>query len=163
MEIWKEIIEFASFEVSNYGNIRNKRTKKIKKFQINHAGYYRVDLWQNCKKYTKRVNRLVAIAFVPNPNNLPEVNHEDGIKTNNFPSNLKWCTREYNMKHAVKTGLKKPSLGEKNGWSRFTEKDIFKMRELRMLGESLSKIANQFETSKTTISRIVNGRAWNHI
>jgi len=68
--------------------------------------YPQVSLWKDSKQYTKYVHRLVAIAWIPNPLNLPEVNHIDGDRLNNQVSNLEWCTRQGNAIHAVRTGLK---------------------------------------------------------
>lgn len=82
-EIWKSIIEFEGiYQISNCGNVRSiKRSKNLK--QNNSHGYFTVDLYLNGLRKKIRVHRLVAEAFIPNPNNKPEVNHEDGVKTNN--------------------------------------------------------------------------------
>ena len=111
-EIWKDIPEFEGiYEASNMGRIRSVsrivRSGKgdrinptvILKPAIGQWGYEQVCLRKDGKKYAKRVNRLVAQAFIPNPNNLPQVNHIDGDKTNNCVDNLEWCDASYNMKH----------------------------------------------------------------
>ena len=111
-EIWKDIPEFEGiYEVSNMGRIRSLsrivrsgRGNRINptvilKPAIGQWGYEQVCLRKDGKKYTKRVNRLVAQAFIPNPNNLPQVNHIDGDKTNNCVDNLEWCDASHNMKH----------------------------------------------------------------
>ena len=107
MEEWKTIEDFEDYEVSNYGNVRNKITKCLIIGDINNFGYYRVRLHKN--KKTKRFfrHRLVALYFLPNPNNYKFVNHIDGDKSNNTIHNLEWCSQSENEKHAFRTGLKR--------------------------------------------------------
>lgn len=100
-EIWRDVKGYeGQYQVSTWGNVRNTQGKNI--FQEpNHKGYPRVKLFKDGKKKNKRVNRLVAEAFIPNPDNLPQVNHRDGNKKNNSFSNLEWVTQEDNLKHAT--------------------------------------------------------------
>lgn len=119
-EIWMPIDEFYGlYEVSNYGNIRScERTiqyqwrsiwrrqvykpAQIKTHVNQHNGYVYVGLTDKTgKQFSRRVHRLVAIAFIPNPDNLPEVNHEDFNKQNNAVDNLTWCDRLYQNQHAA--------------------------------------------------------------
>lgn len=95
MEIWKSIQGADGYEVSNYGNVRGKR--KMLNKHPNSKGYYRVCI--NNKLYF--VHRLVATAFVENPNGYPIVNHKDEVKTNNLASNLEWCTYKYNSNYGT--------------------------------------------------------------
>lgn len=100
-ENWKPIKNYEQlYEVSSFGNVRNSQNKTLKTKSINSNGYYRVDLWQNNKVKRLFIHRLVAEAFVPNPNNLPCVNHIDMDKKNNNVSNLEWCTQKENMEFA---------------------------------------------------------------
>ncbi len=99
-EIWKDIDGFdGRYQVSSWGNIRNVRG--IMKPYRNKKGYLKIDLCKDGERYKKRVNRLVAEAFIPNPYNLPQVNHKDGNKENNSVSNLEWCTNKENHEHAA--------------------------------------------------------------
>lgn len=114
MGTWSKITECPNYEVSKNGEIR--RGNHIKT-PIEHNGYYTVDLYSNGKRIKRRISRLVAQAFIPNPDGLPDVNHKDGNKLNNSVENLEWVTKSENMQHAIKNGLWHPSygmLGKKN-------------------------------------------------
>lgn len=107
-EEWKDILGYeGKYEVSNLGNVRNAKTNSILCKSIDR--YCGVKLSKNNIKKFKSIHRLVAESFIPNPNNLPQVNHIDGNKLNNCVNNLEWCTRSENMKHAYKFGLEKPT------------------------------------------------------
>lgn len=118
-EIWKDIEGFPGYQVSDLGRVRSfknshngfKETPAVLALSDNSKGYLHCTLVKNGHAYTKRVNRLVGQAFIPNPDNKPEVNHKNGDKTDNRASNLEWNTRLENMEHAMKTGLK--DSGEK--------------------------------------------------
>lgn len=121
-EEWKDIKGYEGlYQVSSLGRVKNleryvraknnslrKNKEKILSFFINKNGYQEATLSKNSKKRLHRVNRLVAEAFIPNPENKPQVNHKDGNKLNNRVNNLEWCTRSENMIHAWKNGLCKP-------------------------------------------------------
>lgn len=94
-EEWKKIDGF-DYEISNFGNLRRLNSNKLRKLQIDKDGYNTVTIWKDGKSHFKRINRLVAEAFIPNPFNLPVVNHKDENKMNNFVENLEWCTVGYN-------------------------------------------------------------------
>lgn len=102
--MWREIKNFENYEVNEFGEIRNKKTKHILKHSINEKGYHKVILSKNNQKFKTGVHRLVAIAFIPNPNNYKEVNHIDENKSNNHYSNLEWCDRKQNIEHSIKSG-----------------------------------------------------------
>ena len=119
IKIWKPIYGYENlYEVSNYGEIRscdryikgNKNSKYLKKGKLisisyNHKGYARVRLSKDNVSKMYFVHRLVAQAFIPNPNNLPQVNHKDEVKSNNKIYNLEWCTNKYN--HNYGTGIER--------------------------------------------------------
>lgn len=99
-EIWKDVDGFEGlYEVSNLGNVRRFDTKKAKVKSLNIYGYPQVNLYKNGKAYLRRVHRLVAIAFIPNPDNLPMINHKDENPCNNVVDNLEWCDAKYNVNY----------------------------------------------------------------
>ena len=108
MEIWKDIEGFEGYQISNYGRVKSlgndkTRKEKILKGSKNGGGYLYVHLWKDGKRTMKKVHRLVAEAFIENPQNLPEVNHKDECKTNNNVLNLEFCDRKYNINYGTRT------------------------------------------------------------
>jgi hypothetical protein len=118
MEIWKDIKGYEGiYQVSNLGRVKSLHIKrsgwellprdttlgKIISYRANPPHYYyQVTLFKNGERKAKRVSRLVAEAFIPNPLNLPQVNHKDMNKKNDCVDNLEWCTNKQNMEHARK-------------------------------------------------------------
>ena len=105
-EIWKPVVGFEKYyKVSNLGNIFSIRSKRLLIVKPKYTGYMDIELNIYGKVYYKRVHRLVAEAFIPNPHHKEQVNHLDGNKLNNKVSNLEWATQSENMIHAYATGL----------------------------------------------------------
>lgn len=100
LEVFRPIKNFEDYEVSNWGNVYSKRTHKMLKPFITGKGYLKVNLNVGGKRIHCRVHRLVAQAFIPNPQNKPQVNHIDGNKLNNSFTNLEWCTNQENVSKA---------------------------------------------------------------
>ena len=108
MEEWKGInATNGMIEVSNLGRVRSLLRGKpyILKTQADKKGYHRLRVTICRTRYSFKLHREVAKAFIPNPCNLPQVNHKDGNKDNNSVSNLEWCTNKENANHAVRMGL----------------------------------------------------------
>ena len=119
-EIWKDIEGYeGAYQISNFGRIKNKI--KILSPQINNCGYLRIILKN--KHYS--IHRLVALAFLPNPENKPQVNHIDGNKTNNYVTNLEWVTASENQKHNYKNLHFKPPMLGKKGKNHVASKNIY--------------------------------------
>jgi hypothetical protein len=96
MEEYKIIEGFENYSVSNYGNVKNNKTGKNFKLCLDTNGYYKVDLYKNGDYRRIVVHRLVAMAFIPNPENKPQVDHIDNIRTNNNVNNLRWVSNSEN-------------------------------------------------------------------
>lgn len=108
MEKWETIDGYDGlYEVSTEGRVRNTKTGKLLRQSANNKGYMRVELRKTERRNRPLVHRLVANAFIPNPEGLPQVNHKDEIKTNNKVENLEWCTPYYNVHHG--TGIERGS------------------------------------------------------
>lgn len=103
METWVKVEGFENYEVSGNGYVRNAQTGEFLKPTLNTWGYPSVTLCSNGKRRNMTVHRLVAEAFIPNPYNLPEVNHLDENKTNNSVPNLEWTTKKENMNYGTRT------------------------------------------------------------
>lgn len=137
-EIWKDIDGYENiYQISNYANVRRfyKNGKiKILKPSKNKDGYLCVSLSKDNIKKSYRINCLVAKAFVPNPNNLPEVDHIDTDKDNNIWTNLKWVTRIENMNNKL-TKQKREEESEKYGRSGKDNYKSIKIAQLSLDGE----------------------------
>ena len=111
-EVWKDVVGYEGlYKVSDKGNIYsieritsqgNKCGGRVLKPRPHSKGYLEVILHKDGKMKQRRIHRLVAEAFIPNPNNFPQVNHKDEIKTNNELSNLEWCDARYNSNHGTR-------------------------------------------------------------
>ena len=175
MEIWKSIKGYESiYEVSSKGRVRSldrvsrngfvKTNLKGKMLSISNSGRYStVGLSKDSKTKKFKVHRLVAIAFIPNPENKPEVNHKFQPKTNNSLSNLEWNTKAENAKHACDTGLLVTGVGAYN--SVLTESIVLAIRRLHGMNPKVSKlkIARKLNVSNSLIHNIINRVKWKHI
>ena len=139
------------YEVSESGIVRNARTGKILKQKQNY-GYMYVALQIDGKAHQRRVHRLVALAFIPNPDNKSEVNHIDGNKANNHISNLEWCTPSENLKHAYKTGLReKQATKAQNARRKKVVKDD------GTTFASVTEAANSLGVTVSQMTKIIHG------
>ena len=157
MELWKE---FASYyDISNKGTVRSRRwcPTRILKQKRKSNGYMCVRISINGKTMTFSVHRLVAQAFIPNPDDKPQVNHINGIKTDNRAENLEWVTASENKLHAVATGLQHNLQGEKCPWAKLTDTQSLYIRN-NPDGMTLTQLANKFGVSTSTISEIQRGK-----
>lgn len=168
MEIWKDIEGFEGlYQVSNEGRVRS-----LDHYANNHFiegvmrtpshtkdGYVKYRLVANGKDVTARVHRLVALAFIPNPENKETVNHIDGNKNNNHVSNLEWMDRHEQLNHAYKLGLKKPVHTNR----KLTMEDA---EEIRRTYKRQSKefgtvaLANKYGVTDVVIGKIVRNEAY---
>jgi hypothetical protein len=153
MEIWKTIKGFENYQVSNFGRVKSleKKTKFgcsfktypeiILKNWIDKKGYHYVDLRNNNLRKRFLVHRLVGICFLENKQNKPQINHIDGVKSNNYLYNLEWNTAKENLKHAVDIGLNKKS-GIYFWNSKLTSEQVKEIRNSNLSNSELSIIYN---------------------
>lgn len=121
-EIWKPIDGFNSlYQISSLGRVKNVKRGTYKTPIKNWAGYMRVQLCINDTGKIFSIHRLVAIYFIPNPDNLPEVNHKDHIRSNNNVNNLEWCTRSYNAQYS----FTRPDRKKARFWLGKSRKEYF--------------------------------------
>ena len=173
MEIWKDIPNFYGiYQVSNLGNVKSLNRKvnhltsgsltlkgKIIKPYITRGGYLIVNLYKESKPNKFSIHRLVGIAFLKNKFNKDDINHINGIKTDNRVENLEWCTRSENLYHAYNLDLK--DRGEKHYNSKLTEYQVIEIRNT--IGISQEKIASIYNVDRKCISKIINRLTWKHI
>lgn len=167
-EIWKDIEGYEGYyKISNCGNVyscnRQLQLSQLKK----KSGYLKVNLHKKGEAKTFSVHRLVALAFLPNPDNLPEVNHIDANKLNNNACNLEWCSHGDNMEHAFKTGLCKrnePKTKKKKGHGvKLTKEQVIAIRnehQKNTRGFGCKSLAKKYKVSETTIKKILNHKTW---
>lgn len=100
---WKKIKQYENYSINEHGEVRNNTTGKIKKPFLNKSnGYFTVDLWKDNKSFKVTIHRLLAEAFIPNPEGKPTVDHKDGNRQNNSLENLRWATyAEQNSRFGV--------------------------------------------------------------
>jgi len=115
-EVLHELIPgFSRYFITENGVIFSKIRNRVLKGNINADGYFQCHIIDdNGISLVRRVHRLVALTYIPNPNNYPVINHKDGNKLNNHYSNLEWCTPEFNSGHAAKMGLYDIRYGVRN-------------------------------------------------
>lgn len=170
-EVWKDIEGYEGrYQVSNLGRVKSLKRKvpngensfriikeKILKTSKKSNEYIKVNL--SGKSY--RVHRLVATAFIENPNNYDEINHINGDKRDNRVKNLEWCTREYNMSFNKKLNVMPKGSEHKN--STITEQVAREIKILLNKGHMQKDIANKFNTTVNIVSQINRGLTWKHI
>lgn len=157
----------TNYIISNTGILKNKTTNYVLKWTINEDGYLKTTIKVNGKSFKVSAHRLVAISFIPNPENKPEVNHKDGIKSNNFDYNLEWVTSKENTAHAIRMGLKWFNFGQKgenNLTSKYTEKQIRSACELLTNPMNRPITIEQITgVNRMTLYNIRMGNVWNEI
>lgn len=162
---WRECKNYPNYLVSDYGDIKHKKTNKIRKQKLNKHNYLEITLSMGSRQHIKHksVHRLVAEAFIPNPENKPQVNHKNGITTDNRVCNLEWVTAKENQQHARITGLKPNDKGAYSPTSKLTKeqvqwcRDVYKPRDKEFGCRALAKM---FNVSKSTMSYILTNKTY---
>lgn len=158
-EIWKRFKD-TDYQVSNLGNVFSVYNgKQLKPFMNDR--YLVVDLFAYTVRQRIAVHRMVAIAFIENPDNKEYVNHIDGNKLNNCVDNLEWVTASENSIHAVATGLS--PIGEAKTLAKLTEKDVLEIQAAFEAGEKDFVLAEKYGVTSGVISSIRLGKTWKHV
>lgn len=164
-ELWKPIEGTnGKYEVSNTGKVRSlnyKNTGEIRELRPapDPKGYMKTMLQYGKHYKTVKVHRLVAMAFIPNPDNLPQVNHKDGDKRNNRVENLEWITNYANAHHALEHGLFKNSLEATRKANQSRKKSVVAIDEQgnQLLFESQNEASRQLNISRRHIQIVLKG------
>jgi hypothetical protein len=163
MEVWKDIEGYEGlYQVSNIGRVKSLKgeIEKMISISIKETGYHRVTLIKDSVCKRKYVHVLVAEAFIGKSD--LEVNHINGIKSDNRVENLEWVTKSDNIKHAYKIGLKKKYNGSLNGNSVLTKEQVIEIKyETSHLSQR--QISQIYKIAQTTVSAIKRGVIWPHI
>ena len=166
-EIWKPLKGIVkngdNYEVSSMGRVRNKTKGNILVPNEQKTGYVAVTLYLSSKGKLHLIHRLVALAFIPNPEEKPQVNHKNGVKNDNELGNLEWVTRSENQNHAYSTGLQIPARGSKVHGSKLTSDQVAEIKKMIMRGVLDRVIADQYGVVTESIKSIRNGDNWAHV
>lgn len=139
-----------------------KRTDKVIKQTLSYNGYYMVALRKNNKQRPHSIHRLLAMAFIPNPENKPTVNHKNSIRTDNRIDNLEWATYSENNKHAHEFGNQVIHYGESHPGSKLTYKQANEIRsKYRKYKVTMPMLSKEYNISVGAIQAILLGKTWN--
>jgi hypothetical protein len=166
-ETWKNIIDYEGlYQVSNFGNVKSlgnefTRKERLLKLSPQSKGYLTVVLQKNTTRKMVLVHRLVAEYFIPNIDNKPQVNHINGIKTDNRIENLEWVSHRENLNHAIENNL--VLKGDKNPTSKLKENEVIMIHNLLSKGVCIKALSKKYNVSFGTISGIRSGRYWEYL
>lgn len=182
LEIWKDVQGYEGrYQVSNLGNVKSlkdntgKPREKLRSLATDKLGYKKVDLYRKGDKpKTHLVHRLVAKAFLPNPENKPMVNHKDSNPSNNHIENLEWCTQSENIIHGYREGNIKPTrhrLGSRTSQNKFKHTYFEKSRNrwvasveiLNTQGVRAERKSFSIKKYGSTLAELLAAQAVNHI
>lgn len=175
-EIWVDIKGYENhYQISNEGRVRSLDRKvrysngklanhdgRILENELTDNGYLRVTLSKNNSQRRFLVHRLVGKHFIANLENKPEINHINGITTDNKINNLEWCTKSENAIHAYKTGLMNQK-GELNNGSKMTWNTVREARSMYAKGDAQKVIGERFNVSRSLIGLIVTNKIWKEV
>lgn len=180
-EVWKPVKDYEGYyEISNYGRVKRLaipisyggkflvtfKERILKNVRGNKNGHLYVRISKNNIQKNKWVHRLVAQAFIPNPKNLPQVNHINNIKDDNRVENLEWVTLVENVLHSFKVlpgDMRNLPRGENNHFAKVKSEDVIKMRELSKQGVSNAQLGRMYGLDTSTVWHAVNYLTWENI
>ena len=186
-EIWKDVVDYNDFMVSNKGRVKRKAftwkkghdnieiiQEEVLKKLSKCSGYLSTRVVNSDGPKNFRVHILVARAFLDNPENKPHINHKNAIKDDNTVENLEWCTNAENMKHAASMGLMRSSdyhkiqtslanRGSNAKHAKLKEEDVLPIRAMKKMGISTLVISEKYKVSRATIQYLLRGKTWKHV
>jgi hypothetical protein len=170
-EEWRDVPNFEGYQVSSLGKIRGidrlkqgrsglrlTRGQELKQVP-NKKGYPEVRLRKN-GTHTRLVHKLVSSAFLVKSEGCTQINHINGVKTDNSVINLEWVTQSENQKHAYKLGLQPSRAGESNNKATITDKDVTKLKLLYNLGRTTKEVSELIGVNLSIIRQIIYGQSW---
>lgn len=163
-ELWLPVVGWEEFyNVSNFGRVYSKRKNIILK-SSDVLGYRQVILCTKGEMYSGRVQRLVAKAFIPNPENKPFVNHIDGVRDNNHVPNLEWATPSENTKHTYDKLGRMPVNGIRSNFTKLSESQVREIRSKYVPRKyPYARLGLEYGVDKSTIHLLIKGRNWKHL
>jgi len=162
-EQWRQTRGFSAYEVSTIGRVRKASNSRLCTVSTQTRGYGFVSITRDDGVYKQVVvHKLVAEAFLPNPDRKPQVNHKDGIKKNNQLWNLEWATEQENAAHSVDTGLR--HKGGRHWRAILTEDQVREIIDASATGSlAVAEMAKRLKVTETAIRKIQSGASWKHI
>lgn len=156
-------INGATYEITSEGKVFGAYGKPIS-IRPNSDGYASFTAGRKGNRRRERVHRLVAKLFIPNPNNLPEIDHLDGNRMNPSKDNLEWVTHEENIRRAYRKGSYKGRyVGQDNPKARLNEKLVIQLRNEYRAGVSVKELSDKYGYPWSTIGNAVKGYTWKHL
>lgn len=155
----RDVPGFSGYAVTRAGRVWSKKRRAFMRCWANAKGYMLVELALADKPRQMRVHRMVALAWIPNPTGLPEINHLDGVKANNAADNLEWCTTEQNIRHAHRTGL----MHNRRGPSKLRPDEVAIIKARLARGDRQKDIAADYKVTPPNISAIHSGLTWRDV
>lgn len=156
-EVYSNVLGFEGYWINKKGEMIGRKGKKIYHRIIDKKGYEKIILKSKQKTKMLRIHRLVALAFIPNPENKPQVNHIDCNKLNNSVENLEWVTNQENHNHKMENGLNVNKALEEHSQAKLTNEQALYIKKSK---EKNSVLAKRFEVSLSTIGNIKKGLSW---
>lgn len=156
-----EVKDIGAYILYSDGRVFKKKWGKFMTGSPNSDGYILISINSKLVK----LHTLIIEAFKDKPisEKRLQVNHKNGIKTDNRIENLEWCTQSENILHAFRTGLNKPHLGSKNGWSKLNEDNVREIKKKILSKQTQTSIAKEYNVTVQCINLIKRGKNWGHI